>query len=53
MRRGNGTSSLAGVVRDSITLFVLEPARFIMQGGMGLGLRDGARAMMDPDGNQT
>ena len=50
--RGDGVPSLASVLLGPVNLFVFEPAHFIMQRGMMLGIRDRAEAMMSgmPDG---
>jgi hypothetical protein len=45
--RGDGMPSLAGVLLGPINVFVFEPAHFIMQRGMMLGIRDRAESMMD------
>jgi hypothetical protein len=44
--RGEGTPSLAAVLLGPINAFVFEPAHFIMQRGMMLGVRDRAEPMM-------
>ncbi len=44
--RGEGRPSLAAVLLGPINVFVFEPAHFIMQRGMMLGIRDRAEAMM-------
>jgi hypothetical protein len=45
--RGDGRPSLAGVLLGPLNVFVFEPAHFIMQRGMMLGIRSRAEAMMD------
>jgi len=44
--RGDGAPSVAGVLLGPLNVFVFEPAHFIMQRGMMLGVRDRAEAMM-------
>jgi hypothetical protein len=46
--RGDGAPSVAGVLLGPLSVFVFEPAHFIMQRGMMLGIRDRAEAMMEP-----
>jgi hypothetical protein len=43
---GDGAPSVAGVLLGPLNVFVFEPAHFIMQRGMMLGVRDRAEAMM-------
>ena len=51
--RGEGSPSLAAVLLGPVNVFVFEPAHFIMQREMMLGIRDRAEAMMDgPDGGR-
>ena len=44
--RGDGQPSLAGVVLGPVSVFVFEPAHFIMQRAMMFGIRDRAERMM-------
>lgn len=44
--RGDGEATVASVLLGPINLFVFEPAHFIMQRGMMLGVRDRAERMM-------
>jgi hypothetical protein len=44
--RGDGRPSFAAVVLGPINVFVFEPAHFIMQRRMMLGVRDRAEGMM-------
>ena len=46
--RGDGAPSLLAVLLGPINVFVFEPAHFIMQRRMLLGVRDRAEAMMRP-----
>ena len=43
--RGEGAATLASVVLGPISTFVFEPAHFIMQRGMMMGIRDRAERM--------
>lgn len=43
--RGEGTASIASMLLGPMNIFVLEPAHFIMQRGMMLGIRDRAEGM--------
>lgn len=49
--RGPGTPSLPGVVLGPATLLVFEPAHFIMERRMLLGIRDRAEGRLMPVGN--
>jgi hypothetical protein len=44
--RGDGRPSFAAVLLGPINVFVFEPAHFIMQRGMMLGIRDRAEGML-------
>ncbi len=44
--RGSGQPSLAGVLLSPLSVFVFEPAHFIMQRGMMRGVRDRGERMM-------
>jgi hypothetical protein len=45
-RREPGTPSLAGIVFGPFSVFVFEPAHFIMQRGMLRGVRDRAERQL-------
>jgi hypothetical protein len=46
--RGDGRPSLIGVLLGPVSVFVFEPAHFIMQRAMMFGIRDRAEQMMQP-----
>jgi hypothetical protein len=48
--RGDGRPTLAGVLLGPVGIFVFEPAHFIMQRAMMLGIRDRAERMMAMSG---
>ena len=50
--RGDGKPSLLSVLLGPVNLFVFEPAHFIMQRGMMLGIRDRAESMLEPKGGR-
>ena len=50
--RGDGVPSLLSVLLGPINLFVFEPAHFIMQREMMLGIRDRAESMMELKGGR-
>lgn len=50
--RGDGVPSLLSVLLGPVNLFVFEPAHFIMQRGMMLGIRDRAESMLELKGGR-
>jgi hypothetical protein len=50
--RGDGEPSLLSVLLGPVNLFVFEPAHFIMQRGMMLGIRDRAESMIELKGGR-